>query len=93
MCLLHNLLLLFEATVLSQANLSNAAEDRRRQQRLAAVKRTLREKGFTLPILVETLLRCTQRSVKLIRWLRAHFFSSASCSHALRRLRALYAKL
>jgi hypothetical protein len=93
LCLMHNLLGLFEATVLVPAAIQNQAEDGRRQQRLRVVKAALWKKGQTLPRLVETLQRCTQCSVKFIRWLRSYFFSPASCSQALDALRALYAKL
>jgi hypothetical protein len=93
MCLMHNLLVLFEQLVLVPEGIHNQAEDRRRQKRLQQVKTTLQQQGQKLAWLVEALQRCTQRSVKLIRWLRSHFFLPTSCSQALEALRALYATL
>lgn len=93
LCLAHNLLLLLEAQALVPAGVTNQAEDRRRNQRLNELKARLRQAGRALPHLVEVLLQCTQISVKLIRWVRAHFFSSTSWDLALLALRALYAKL
>ncbi|HRZ47506.1 MAG TPA: transposase [Candidatus Paceibacterota bacterium] len=93
LCLMHNLLRLFDAAVLVALEVQNAAEDRRRQKRLGQVKAQLQDKGQKLPWLVEALQRCTQCSVEFIRWLRSFFFSTTSCSQALEVLRALYAKL
>jgi hypothetical protein len=93
LCLMHNLLRLFEVRVLVPAEVQNEAEDRRRQKRLGVVQAELQKKGEPLPWLVKVLQRCTQCSVKFIRWLRSFFFSTTSCSQALEALRALYAKL
>jgi hypothetical protein len=92
LCLTHNLLLLFEHDVLAPAGVKNQAEDRRRDIRLAAAKKLVKKKSLTWPKLLDLLHRCTQHSVKFIRWLRANFFSPASCSQALASLRLLYAK-
>ena len=92
LCLTHNLLLLFEHDVLGPAGVQNQAEDRRRAQRLAVAKKLVKKKSLPWPKLLDLLHRATQHSVKLIRWLRAHFFSPASCSQALASLRLLYAK-
>jgi hypothetical protein len=93
LCLMHNLLRLFEVRVLEPAQVRNQAEDRRRLQRLGTVRAQLQKKGQTVPWLVTVLQRCTQCSVKFIRWLRSFFFSPASCSQALDSLRTLYATL
>lgn len=93
LCLAHNLLVLLEAQALVPAGVTNQAEDKRRHQRLEKIKTRLHQAGLKLPQLVETLLQCTQISVKLIRWLRAHFFAPTSWQVALDALRALYAKL
>lgn len=93
LCLAHNLLLLFEDRVLKPAGVTNVAEDKRRAGRLEKTKEVLAERQETLPMLVEKLQRCTQSSVKFIRWLRSNLFSQSSCSQSLAPLRALYAKL
>jgi hypothetical protein len=93
LCLMHNLMRLFEVRVLEPAQVHNQAEDRRRLQRLGTVQAQLQGKKEKLPWLVKVLQRCTQCCVKFIRWLRAFFFSTTSCSQALEVLRALYAKL
>lgn len=93
LCLSHNLLLIFELEVLQPAGVQNQAEDKRRQGRVKKVKTTMAEGKQVLPTLVETLQRCTQHSVKFIRWLRFHLFLKTSCSAALDSLRALYATL
>lgn len=93
LCLAHNLLQLFEQIVLVPAGVENRAEDERREKRLARTKAFVKKRGVAWPKLLESLLTCTQHSLKFIRWLRAHFFSPASCCQALDALRALYAKL
>jgi len=93
LCLAHNLLGLFEAQVLVPAGVTNQAEDARRAKRLAQTKAAVARQQECWPMLVESLLRCTQHRVKFIRWLRSYLFSPAACTHALAALRALYAKL
>jgi hypothetical protein len=93
LCLTHNLLRLFEARVLAPAGILNQAEDRRRTQRLERTRARLESAGEQLPPLVQSLQRCTQHSVKFIRWIRAQFTVPTSCSRALESLAALYAKL
>ena len=93
LCLTHTLLLLFEKTVVEAAGIRNVAEDTRRERRLARVEARLAEAGKRLPEAIRALLRCTQHSVKLIRWLRSSLRKSTSCQAALARLRRLYAKL
>lgn len=93
LCLAHNLLLLLERTVLQPAGVTNRAEDRRRAARLRTTQEQLAAQGETFPPLLPSLQRCTQWSVKLIRWLRSHLNSPTSCRQALHSLRTLYAAL
>ncbi len=93
LCLTHTLLALFETAVVEAAGIRNVAEDARRERRLAEVEAGLVRGGERLPDAIRTLLRCTQHSVKLIRWLRSSLRESTSCQAALARLRGLYAKL
>jgi hypothetical protein len=92
LCLAHNLLVLFDQNVLVPAGIKNEAEDRRRDKRLANAKKLVKKKSLAWPKLLDLLHRCTQHSVKFIRWLRANFFSPASCNQAMASLRQLYAK-
>ena len=92
-CLVHNLMQLFEQRVLIPAGVLNQVEDRRRNKRIALAKKEVEKRKDVWPTLMKRLLRCTQVSVKFIRWLRAHFFSPTSCDSALDSLRVLYAKL
>ena len=93
LCLTHTLLVLFETAVVELAGVGNVAEDARRERRLARVEASLAQAGERLPAALRTLLRCTQHSVKLIRWLRSSLREPTSCQAALARLRQLYAKL
>lgn len=93
LCLAHNLIQLLEDRVLTPAGVTNRAEDQRRHKRLEQQQARAGARGERLPRLVETLLRATQWSVKLVRWLRYHLFLPTCWETALRALRALYAKL
>ena len=93
LCLVHTLLLLFEKSVVEPSGIRNEAEDARRLKRLGELEARVQSVGERLPEAVRQLLRCTQHSVKLIRWLRSCLFLTTSCAANLPRLRELYAKL
>ena len=93
LCLVHTLLLLFEKSVVEPSGIRNEAEDARRLERLGELEARVQSVGERLPEAVRQLLRCTQHSVKLIRWLRSCLFLTTSCAANLPRLRELYAKL
>lgn len=90
--IVHNLLLLLQ-DLLQQQGVENIAEIQRKQKRLAQQERELGKTRQTLPLLYKTLLRFTQASFKLIRWLRTHWLQSTSLHQALLHLRSLYATL
>ena len=92
LCLTYNLLRLFEGRVLAPASILNHAENRRRTKRLEQIQARLAAAGQKLPPLVKSLQRCTQHSVKFIRWIRAHLAVPTSCTQALASLATLYAK-
>lgn len=75
LCLAHNLIQLFERHLAQAHQVRNEAEVKRRAQRLAHQQALAQARGATLPQLVQTHQRLTQTSVKLYRWLRAHFFN------------------
>jgi len=75
LCLAHNLIQLFERHLAQEHHVRNQAEEKRRAQRLAEQQALAQTRGAILPQLVQTHQRLTQTSVKLYRWLRAHFFN------------------
>jgi hypothetical protein len=93
LCLAHNLTELFERKLAKEYQITNQAETRRRTQRLAKQQQKAQARGQVLPLLVQTHQRLTQTSVKLYRWLRAHYFSPLALSELLPRLTHSYATL
>lgn len=90
LCFAHNLLQLFERVLAREHQLHPTAEQNRRAKRLAAQLAQIRQAGAQLSPLLTGLQRLTQCSVKLLRWLRAHFFSELSYADFLPALRRLY---
>jgi Transposase DDE domain len=90
LCLTHNLMLLQEQKLESEHAITNTAEDRRRAKRLSAEKQEIVKANRVISPLREALQRCTQRSVKFIRWLRSYLFGQASWDTMLRALRLAY---
>ena len=90
LCLTHNLMILQEEILHREHGLTNEAEDRRRAKRLADEKQDITKASRTISPLRETLQRCTQRSVKFIRWLRSYLFGEAPWGRMLAALRKAY---
>ena len=90
LCLAHNLMILQEEILDREHGITNEAEDRRRAKRLADEKLEITKTNRTLSPLREALQRCTQRSVKFIRWLRSYLFAEASWERMLASLRKAY---
>jgi hypothetical protein len=93
LCMTHNLLALLEKDLEDQHGIINIAEQKRRLSRLEHIKSQLKSKGAILPLLQQQVQRLTQRSVKLIRWIRCYLFSTTCYQRALNQLRAIYATL
>ena len=91
--LTHNLLLRYEARLEREHDVSNEAEDQRRQARHQELKQASRRAGSQLTTLRTGLRRATQRSVKFIRWLRHALRENLTEADALPRLTHLYASL
>lgn len=72
------------------AGIRNEAEEARRTRRLEKLETQLKNAGEVMPEALRQLARCTQHSVKLIRWLLSCLFLPTSCAASLGRLRALY---
>ena len=90
LCLTHNLMILQEEILHRGHGITNGAEDRRRAKRLADEKLDITKASRTISPLREALQRCTQRSVKFIRWLRSYLFGQASWDRMLASLRKAY---
>lgn len=91
--LTHNLLLSYEQDVEDRHQVSNTPEDRRRAQRMEALRRQCAREGTPLARLLLLARRATQRGVKFIRWLRQSLRDRLAEALAVARLKALYARL
>ena len=90
LCLTRNLLVLQQQVLRQEHGIINEAEDRRRAQRLTKEKAAAKKAGRVLSPLKEALQRCTQHSVKFIRWLRSYLFRNAPWDQMLAALREIY---
>ncbi|HRI16354.1 MAG TPA: transposase [Verrucomicrobiota bacterium] len=75
LCLLHNLLLLVEGR-LEHEGIVNHAEQGRKAQELERAQAHAAKAGRKFPSPILALRRLTQRSVKLLRWLRASLWDN-----------------
>lgn len=91
-CLVHNLLLLVEDR-LKEDGIENTAELDRKAKELAIAVEIATKAGRKIPAPVLALQRHTQRSVKLLRWLRSSLLDQLSWQAATPRLEKLYAEL
>ena len=91
LCLAHNLLQLFEVQLETEHHIRNEAGLLRREKRAAEYTAAAKEKGHVLSSLLTRLFQPLQRSIKLIRWLRSHWFSSDPLSRILPDLARSYA--
>lgn len=91
-CLAHNLFLLVEAKLKAEG-IENEAELARKAKELAKAKEIAAKAGRKIPSPVLALQRFTQRSVKLLRWLRSSLLDRQAWHTATPRLRDLYATL
>ena len=91
-CLLHNLLQRVE-TRLKEEGIENEAELNRKAQEFEKTQQLATQAGRKIPSPVVRLQRLTQRSVKLLRWLRSSIVDRLAWDVATPRLRALYATL
>ena len=93
LCLAYNLIKIFESGLARDHQITNHAEVRRSQRRLAQDQAAAAAAGTILPTPVVAWSRLTQTSVKLYRWLRAFFFSPLPLEALLPSLQASYASL
>jgi hypothetical protein len=90
LCLAHNLMVLHEDLLLREHGIVNEAENRRREKRLKKEQETARKAGRAVPLLRQALQRCTQRTVKFVRWLRVFLFRDAPWTAILDALSRVY---
>ncbi len=85
LCLAHNLMVLLEDIILRESGVENGKESDRKQAR--------RESALNLgaSFIATAIQRFTVRPLKFIRWLRNFTYREASWSHAVTRLRRIYA--
>lgn len=91
-CLLHNLLLGVEDRLLTDG-IENHAELKRKAKSLATAQQQAAAAGRQIPSPVLALQRFTQRSVKLLRWLRSSLQQRLAWQAATPQLISLYATL
>src|SRR5688572_24806281 len=89
----HNLLLCYEHDLEQRHDVTNTAEDQRRNQRIESAERACAKIGWPISSLVLQARRATQRSIKFIRWLRHAIRDRLAESIAAARLKELYAVL
>lgn len=93
LCMVHNLLKMLEHHLEKEHTIRNEAEKKRRNKRFEKVQTTLHKHGRVVPLMAQVIQRITQCSVKLIRWVRCHLFSTTRYNSALKQLQRLYATL
>lgn len=71
-CLAHNLMTLLEISIEARDGITNERENHRREKRLekALAKARRYQWGSLPPLVLQTIRRCTQRSLVFIRWIR-----------------------
>ena len=92
LCLLHNLMVGYEAE-LAKANIRITAEEKRREKILTERTVRVRKAGRKMPLITEGFQRLTQRTVKFIRWLRRFLWQKWPLDDVLLILRKRYATL
>jgi Transposase DDE domain len=92
LCLTHNLLTLMEERIFKEEGIRNEAEAKRKSETLLKRDQESKAQGKDgLTVLQKAIQRLTQRTVKLIRWLKNHFDTSRTWREALARLAKIYA--
>jgi len=89
----HNLLILYEQALERRHQVTNTAEDDRRERRIESALWQGSVSRLAVASLVLEARRATQRSVKFIRWLRDALRRRLAEAVAVARLKTLYATL
>lgn len=91
--LTENLLVVYEQRLERDHQVSNVAENARREERIETLVENARQAGRAVSSLLQQARRATQRSVKFVRWLRAALRDRLAEAAAVTRLVKLYATL
>ena len=91
-CLLHNVLLAIDQQ-LTDEGIENTAEQVRKAETTLKAQAQAAAAGREIPAHVAAFQRITQRSVKMLRWLRSSLQDRLPWDTATPRLRTLYASL
>lgn len=89
----HNLLVIYEQQLQERHGVTNEAEDKRRAQRAEKARQNCAAMGQPVNAFIAEAQGATQRSVKLIRWLRDAMHNGLAEAVAVPQLKALYARL
>ena len=92
LCLVHNLMVCYEAT-LAKAGIQNIAEEKRREKILTERTAKVEKTGRQMPLIISGFQRLTQRTVKFIRWLRCFLWQTHPLDVLLLILKKRYATL
>lgn len=92
MCLAHNLIVLYDHE-LEKEGIRNEPEIKRRAQRLAVRTEEIIKAERNMPSIISSVQWATQRSVKLIRWIRGLLWINIPLPQMHASLRDLYSEL
>ena len=93
-CMVHNLLRITEEEIRLETGILNQAELDRKAERLEEREEKSRDDGGQgVAWLVRRFERITQVSVKLIRWIKGHWYVARPWKEALKMLERVYANL
>ena len=92
MCLAHNLIVLYDHE-LEKEGIRNEPEIKRRGQRLTVRTEAVIKAERQMPSIISGVLWATQRSVKLIRWIRSLLWINMPLPQMHASLRGLYSEL
>lgn len=93
LCLLHNLMVLYEKKLAKEHGIENEAEVERRAKQLAKRTAEVEKVGRKMPAIIRGFQRLTVRSVKFVRWLRKFMFFKSPLDAMYASLRTMYAVL
>ena len=93
LCLLHNLVVIYEAQLAEEQGIENNAELKRKAERLTQQTGSVEQADRKMPKISSSFQRLTVRSVKFVRWLRKFLFGQRPLDQIYNALRQVYAAL
>ena len=91
LCLAHNLMVLMEQTLSSDHKVCNQKEIARSRKRTQGAIATAKRQGRAFAPMYLNPLKCSQLTLKFIRWLRYHLNANSSMQQAIDSLSRVYA--